>query len=90
MYRNRKNEEATGNISNVEKPSLYEARCRGSQYRVESQPVKGHSKCDGLLKIGEKEVIDEDNVLVVSNILLVVFAPGYQSISDEYEERRYG
>lgn len=51
--------------------------------------MERYGECDGLLKVGKEEIVDENDVLVVSDVLLVEFPPGYHSVGNEDQKCRY-
>jgi len=85
VYCNCEDEKATRNIPYVEEPTLDEARYCWSKDLANPKPVKGYREGDGLLKICEKQVVDEDDILVVADILPVVSPPADKSVCDEAE-----
>ena len=90
MHGNRKHEETTRHITNVQKPALHEARYRRCDDLVESQPVEGDGERNRLLQIGQQEIVDEDEVLVVSDVFSMMSSPTDQSPCYEYEQQRNG
>lgn len=61
-------------------------------YVVVRGPVGTYQEGDRLLKIRQQEVVNEDDVLIVSDIMCVVLPPENQTISDEQQQaqRRNG
>lgn len=83
---NCQHEETTADVSRMQKPALTEAGWRWSQDVAFSIPVPADEERSALLEIGNQEVEDQDDVLVVADERLVVKAPGDESGGDEDDE----
>lgn len=84
--RNGKHEKATGDVSNLQEPRLEKARCGRGQDLVDAEPMERHDERNRLLQVGQKEVVDQDDILVVADVLSVVFPPADQPVCDEDEQ----
>ena len=65
MQGNEKDEQPGRNIANVEKPGLCEARRGGREDGIDLEPVKREREGKTLLEIGNQEVHDEHDVLIL-------------------------
>jgi len=83
VNRNRQDPNAAGNIADLDQPSLNPARSGGRQDLILRNPVETDQKCDGLLQIGENEVEDQEEVLVITWVCAIEFAPEDQAVGDE-------
>lgn len=53
-------------------------------------PDDGEEEADGLLEVRDEEIVDQDNILVVSRIAPVISSPEEQSESYESDESSCG
>jgi hypothetical protein len=83
---NGKNEKAARDVAEVEEPGLDKTGHRRALDAVDAQPVERHGKGYGLLQIGEQQVVDENDVLVVADVFLVEAAPQDQTVRDEGQQ----
>jgi hypothetical protein len=90
VERNGKHEKSTTGISYLEPKALEEACCRAGLDLVGSDPPHTDQKGKGLLEISQDQVINQDDILVVTDISLVVFPPENESIGNEREQRQGG
>lgn len=77
MNSNGQDKEPAAHIARVQQPSLRKAWSRGSQDRVESNPVPADQERRALLQIGDQQVQHEKDVLVVAKKGPVMQLPRY-------------
>ncbi|KAH9828103.1 hypothetical protein Tdes44962_MAKER09490, partial [Teratosphaeria destructans] len=67
-------------------PAASAAYLRGSQDGVDPDPVEADDERRALLQVGQQQVEDEDDVLVVADPALVVRAPADEAEADEADD----
>ncbi len=83
-------EDSTCWISNLEPQSLEEAGCCPSFYFVFRIPFCTDQKRDRLLDIRNDQVVNENNILIVTDIPLVVAAPEDESVGNKRDQDEGG
>lgn len=86
VKRNQQDEETARDVADVDEPSLREARRRRSHQLAFRQPVEAEDEAERLLQVGEEELVDEDDVLVVSDVGAVVATPEDHAEGDPYQQ----
>lgn len=82
-----KHEETTARVTDLQPETLQEACSSAGLDLVLDDPFQTDNKREGLLEVCEDQVVDENDVLVVTDVSLVVGFPEHQSPGDETEER---
>lgn len=77
-----KDEETACHIANVKKPSLCEACRLRAHNLVEADPMEAEEEGYGLLQIRQKELIDQQDILVVTDVGAVMLPPGQHTPCD--------
>lgn len=80
---NGKHEESTAGISDLEPKALQEASCCGGLDLIGSDPLDADHKAKGLLEIGQDQVVNQNDILIVTDVSLVPFPPEDESIGNE-------
>ena len=81
--RDSKYKQPAGRIADLEPKALEEAGCRGGLNLVRNDPFETDEESKRLLQIGQHQIVDEDDILVVTDVPSIVTAPEHQSVRDE-------
>jgi len=76
-------EERTANVTRMQQPSLRKARWMRRENVVLVYPVPADEVGGALLQVGQQQVEDQHDVLVIADERLIVQAPGRKPESDE-------
>lgn len=85
-----KHEQTGSGVTDLKPKTLQEARSGTGLDLVGNDPFEADKEGKGLLKVCQDQVVNQDNILVVTDISLVVSSPEEQSVGNEGEKTSRG
>jgi len=83
---NGQNEECRGDVSDVNEKALTEAPVRLTVDLTELKPVEADNEAQCLHQVGQGQVVDEDNILIVADEGAVMLAPSDHAVADKRKQ----
>ena len=77
---------ATGDVAHLHQPSLNEARRCWGQDVILCYPMPSNEEGERLLEIGDDEVEDQEEVLIIAGIYAIIFQPEDHAVGDEADQ----
>lgn len=68
MKGDRQDKKSTSGVSYLQPESLEETTCRIRGYFILCNPFDADQECERLLEIGQNEVVDENDILIVTDV----------------------
>ena len=81
-----KHEKTTSRVANLQPETLQETRCCVCRDLVLCDPFYTNQEGQGLLKISQDEVVNKNDILIITDVSSVIGAPKQHSIGNEPKE----